>query len=127
MREEVLELEKAEMEAVLGRILRAGIILSILLLGAGILLYLVQGGQAIGFADLENFHLMAWLTSHAPWDGVTLMIAGLALLILTPIFRVLATFLIFLKERDRLYIAFTAVVMVIILISILMAFIVEPK
>ena len=127
MREEVLQKEKEEMEAVIGNLLRWGIILSLVLLAAGLLLYLLQGGHAISLHQLEDFRLVEYITHHSIFDGLTLMIFGVALLILTPIFRVFATFLIFQKEGDRLYVRFTAIVMVIIGISILFSFIVEPK
>lgn len=127
MREEVLRSEKEEMEAVLAQILRWGILLSLLLLLLGLVLHLLQGGQGLDLSQLDSFSLLAHLTSHPIWNGVTVMVFGLALLILTPIFRVVATFLIFVKEKDRLYIRFTSLVMVIIVISIILGFIVEPK
>ncbi|EGV08291.1 hypothetical protein HMPREF1042_1482 [Streptococcus constellatus subsp. pharyngis SK1060 = CCUG 46377] len=55
------------------------------------------------------------------------MLLGSFMLILTPIFRVISTFIIFLKTKDKMYMIFTAIVMIIILVSIVLGFIIKPK
>ena len=115
-----LHKEKAQMELVLAKVLRFGILLSLFLLAAGLLFYLLQGGHGASLDKMQDFQIFQHLASHGLWHPISMMLVGLALLILTPIFRVLATFILFLQEGDRLYVLFTSLVMVIILLSILL-------
>ena len=93
----------------------------------GLVLYLFSGQQVISLKNLEQFNPVAYVKSHSIFDAVTFMLLGAFMLILTPIFRVISTFIIFVKTKDKMYTIFTAIVMVIILVSIILGFIVEPK
>ncbi|RGN68362.1 DUF1634 domain-containing protein [Streptococcus anginosus] len=119
--------EKEQLDLVMGKILRIGIFLSILFMFIGLVLYLFSGQQVISLKNLEQFNPVAYVKSHSIFDAVTFMLLGAFMLILTPIFRVISTFIIFVKTKDKMYTIFTAIVMVIILVSIILGFIVEPK
>ena len=122
-----MQKEKEELDLVMGKILRAGIFLSILFMFIGFVLYLFSGQQVISLKNLEQFNPVTYVKSHSIFDAVTFMLLGAFMLILTPIFRVISTFIIFVKTKDKMYTIFTAVVMVIILVSIILGFIIEPK
>lgn len=78
-------------ELVLARVLQAGSILAAVLMGGGVL-------------------LLTFATS-SDW-GRALVTAGIAVLILTPIMRVVAALAVFVREKDRLYALFCLVVLV---------------
>ena len=122
-----MQKEKEELDLVMGKILRVGIFLSILFMFFGLIFYLFSGQQVISLKNLEQFNPVAYVKSHSIFDAVTFMLLGSFMLILTPIFRVISTFIIFVKTKDKMYTIFTAIVMVIILVSIILGFIVEPK
>jgi uncharacterized membrane protein len=50
-------------------------------------------------------------------DGQTVIVAGLLLLICTPVARVAVSMVAFARQRDRLYFAITAAVLVLLLLS----------
>ncbi len=49
--------------------------------------------------------------------GQALVVLGLLILIATPVVRVAVTVLVFLEERDRTYIAITATVLILLILS----------
>ena len=122
-----IQKEKEELDLIMGKILRVGIFLSILFMFIGLVLYLFSGQQVISLKNLEQFNPVAYVKRHSIFDAVTFMLLGAFMLILTPIFRVISTFIIFVKTKDKMYTIFTVIVMVIILVSIILGFIVEPK
>lgn len=81
--------ETHRIEAVLARLLRIGSILSAALLSLGI----------------------GWMAfSHAS-HGRGLILAGLVVLVLTPVMRVVVAALVFARERDWLYVVFCLLVL----------------
>lgn len=127
MRNESLKAEQEQMELILGKLLRLGILLSLVFMLLGLGLFLLQAQPEVNLENLSSFKPFAYVGSHSLLDGVTVMLMGVFLLILTPIFRVISTLIIFAKEKDLLYLRFTSLVLVIIIVSIILGFIVEPK
>ncbi|WP_049476787.1 DUF1634 domain-containing protein [Streptococcus constellatus] len=119
--------EKEQLDLVMGKILRIGILLSLLFMFLGLIFYFFSGQQVISLGNLEQFNPVDYVKNHSIFDAVTFMLLGSFMLILTPIFRVISTFIIFLKTKDKMYMIFTAIVMIIILVSIVLGFIIEPK
>lgn len=119
--------EKEQLDLVMGKILRIGILLSLLFMFLGLIFYFFSGQQVIPLGNLEQFNPVDYVKRHSIFDAVTFMLLGSFMLILTPIFRVISTFIIFLKTKDKMYMIFTAIVMIIILVSIVLGFIIEPK
>ena len=119
--------EKEQLDLVMGKILRIGILLSLLFMFLGLIFYFFSGQQVISLGNLEQFNPVGYVKSHSIFDAVTFMLLGSFMLILTPIFRVISTFIIFFKTKDKMYMMFTAIVMIIILVSIILGFIIEPK
>jgi uncharacterized membrane protein len=112
-------------EVILGNLLRTGVLLSaaVVLCGAGIYLarhahepanYRVFRGEP---SDLRT--ISGVLHSIVHEGGRSLIQLGLLLLIATPIARVVLSIVGFTLERDRMYVAFTLIVLAVLLYSLL--------
>ena len=114
-----------DVEQVIGRLLQAGVVLaSIVVIAGGILLLARHGAEATSFTVFRGG------TSHlrsisATIGGVrrgeprAIVQLGLVLLIATPVARVALTLAAFAAQRDRLYVAMTALVLALLLIGLL--------
>ena len=114
-----------QMELILGNLLRAGVMLAaaIVLLGACIYLahhahesanYRVFRGEPSEFRTISGV-----IRSARHGRGRGLVQLGLLLLIATPIARVAFSMVGFSKEGDHMYVAFTLIVLAILLYSLL--------
>ncbi|WP_332374661.1 DUF1634 domain-containing protein [Lactococcus cremoris] len=110
-KEELLKIERN-----IGKILRVGVFVSTTVIIIGILMFLLSGhsGYAEGvwpdkfkeiLSGLVEFKALAWLMT------------GLFLLILTPVLRVVASIVAFAKEGDKLYVAITTLVLIILSVA----------
>jgi uncharacterized membrane protein len=113
-----------EMEMQIGQMLRIGVSLSALVVFAGGVLYLRSG---VVLPDYKQFHATAdhlrtisgVLHGVGRFDAASLIQLGLLLLIATPVVRVMFCVVGFARQRDRLYIAVSALVLVILIYSLL--------
>jgi uncharacterized membrane protein len=112
-------------EVALGKLLRAGVIISAVVVLAGGILYFVQNGgrtpqfhvfQGVPGCTLRN---TAIITGLLGGRGECVIMLGLLLLIATPIARVLFSAIAFALEKDRTYVAITLVVLGFLLLSLL--------
>ncbi len=113
------------MENILGNLLRAGVLLSALVVSIGGAIYLWRHGHSpVNFrvfrgepADLRDVRgiIRDAVGLHA--RGIIQL--GLLLLIATPIARVAFSIFGFAQERDRMYVVFTVIVFLILLYSLL--------
>ena len=112
-------------EAILGKLLRAGVILSAAIVLAGAVLYFVQnGGRAPEFhvfhgvpgCTLGSMDLVAGVLGLR---GQCVIMVGLLLLIATPVARVLFSAIAFALQGDRTYVMITLVVLGLLLASLL--------
>ena len=112
-------------EVIIGNLLRAGVLLSaaVVLLGASIYLsrhahepadYRVFRGEPSEYRTIRGV-----IQSVIVGRGQGLIQLGLLLLIATPIARVAFSVVGFAIERDRLYVAFTLIVLAVLLYSFL--------
>jgi uncharacterized membrane protein len=113
-----------KVENIIGSLLRAGVLLSALVVLIGGIIYLARHGHSpVDFlvfhgepADLRSlrgiFHEALALRSR----GIIQL--GLLLLIATPLARVAFSIWAFAEERDRMYVVFTLVVFAILLYSL---------
>jgi uncharacterized membrane protein len=114
-------------EAAISGILRIGVAVSLVLLVAGTLLSFFQGGgygtepsdvrrlTGAGGAFPRTLH---WLHSglrHG--NGQAIIVAGLLLLIATPVLRVAVSVLAYARERDRTFVVITLTVLLQLLVS----------
>jgi uncharacterized membrane protein len=116
-----------QFENVIGNFLRAGVILaaSVVLVGGAVYLYR-HGGET---PEHHMFHgePQAWSTLGGIFSSATLkrgqgiVMAGLLVLILTPIARVALSLGAFALQRDWMYVSFTAIVFGLLMYSLLAA------
>ena len=124
---------RIDFNAIIGNVLRYGVIISSALVGTGVILILVSDkspnfpsvlSQLIssdyGRPTLNFSILVAGVLSLNPIFVIQL---GLLILLATPIVRVAASILLFAAEKDMIYVALTVFVLVVLLFSI---FIVGP-
>jgi uncharacterized membrane protein len=112
-------------ENVLGTLLRAGVLLSALVVSIGGAIYLVRRGHSpVDFrvfrgepADLRDVRGIIGDTVALHGRGIIQL--GLLLLIATPVARVAFSIFGFAQERDRMYVVFTVIVFAILLWSLL--------
>jgi uncharacterized membrane protein len=114
-----------KVERVVGRILQVGVLASALVVLTGGVLYLVEH---VGMpASHHQFHgepeelrtLHGIAGAAARLDSRGLIQFGVLLLILTPIVRVAFTVLVFVVQRDYVFVAVTLLVLGILLFSLL--------
>jgi uncharacterized membrane protein len=111
-------------ENILGNLLRAGVLLSALVVSIGGLVYLLRHGHApVDFrvfhgesSDLRNAHGIVRDALALRSRGIIQL--GLLLLIATPVARVAFSIFGFAEERDRMYVVFTLIVFSILLYSL---------
>lgn len=108
-------------------VLRVGVILSIAIMLAGIAVTFVHHPEyfssrpSLGALTSTNTHfpntLVDVIAGVRRGMGQDIVMAGLLVLIATPVARVALSLIVFLKVRDRLYTTITSVVLLILLIS----------
>lgn len=118
---------ESKFELAISYLLVVGVIISLILVAAGILVYyLDSGGMGISqassmFLRERNFFyfLLDLFRGGGGQDrGLWLITLGIAVLILTPYARVILSFVYFMRERDWKYTLFTFLVLVLLTISL---------
>ena len=112
-------------ENIIGNLLRAGVILSALVVFVGAIVYLARHGQEP--ADYRIFrgepsdlrHISGIVHDAFAFQGRGIIQLGLLLLIATPVARVAFSIFGFALEGDRMYAGFTLIVLAILLYSLL--------
>lgn len=121
---------KPGMETVVGKLLRYGVLLSCIITVFGGIIYLFQQAGTIpnyapNLENINNFEGTAmYLRSLATilpevmvFDGAAIVQLGVIVLIATPVFRVALSLVVFLYEKDCLYVVITLIVLSIIMIN----------
>jgi len=114
-----------DMQAVIGWILRLGVLLSMSIIFIGGVIYLYRHGQVIAdyhtFKGVPDFvhNTRGILNGIITFRGRAIIQAGIILLIATPIIRVIFSAIGFILEKDYLYIGITLLVLLIITASML--------
>ena len=108
-------------------VLRIGVVLSIAIMLAGMAVAFLHHPEhfssrpALGALTSPKAHfpntLLGVLTDVRHGRGQAIVMAGLLVLIATPVARVALSVVVFVKVRDRLYTAITSAVLLILLIS----------
>ena len=110
-------------EAIVGHLLQAGVLLAAALVLAGGLRYLAHHGGAAPSGSLftgepvELKEIGGILRGARGLGGRALIMCGLLVLIATPVLRVAASLVAFVHQRDRTYTAMTAFVLALLLAS----------
>jgi uncharacterized membrane protein len=113
-----------EMEMEIGSMLRIGVSLSALVVFVGGILYLVRAPQ---IPDYVHFHATAdglrtvagVFRGVARFDSASVIQLGILLLIATPVVRVVFCVVGFARQRDRLYVVVSALVLAILIYSLM--------
>jgi uncharacterized membrane protein len=106
------------LEQIVGNLLRAGVVIAATVVLAGGVWYLAVSGPSV--PDYHQFqpsvrHIRALAALPAP---EAVILAGLLILIATPVARVAFSLIAFALERDRTYVVCTLIVLAILLYSI---------
>jgi uncharacterized membrane protein len=112
-------------EQVIGRLLQAGVLIAAAVVITGAVPLLARHGAEV--ADFRVFrgggaalHSVGGIVRGAlALDSRAVVQLGLVLLIATPVARVALTLVAFVLQRDRLYVAITALVLALLLYSLL--------
>jgi uncharacterized membrane protein len=120
-----LQWSDRRVEDVIGNLLRAGVLLSAVVVLTGAVIYLVRHGY--DHADYRVFRgeptdlrdIRGILHEAASLHGRGIIQLGLLLLIATPIARVAFSVFGFAEERDWMYVGFTLLVLMILLYSLI--------
>ncbi|MCL1868032.1 MAG: DUF1634 domain-containing protein [Paludibacter sp.] len=113
-------------ETLIGKSLRAGVIAAMTLTVVGGVIYLFQHhGITIAIAQNSNAaftgtatylrELSTIIPRIAQFDGAAIIQLGVIVLIATPVLRVVMSLISFVIEKDKLYIAISAIVLIVIL------------
>ncbi|HSP17716.1 MAG TPA: DUF1634 domain-containing protein [Thermoanaerobaculia bacterium] len=118
---------KPWIDVAIATLLRTGVVLSIAIIAGGMIVTFAHHPEyfssrpALGQLTSPGAHFPNTLTEVvagvARGRGQAIMMAGLLVLIATPVARVAMSVVIFIIERDRLFIVITAAVFAILMIS----------
>lgn len=122
-----VERRDRRLDVALARVLRVCVQVAAVVVGAGVVLHLVQQprapvpefgafvGQREGLTTIA-----AVLAGAARGEGMALAQLGVALLIATPAVRVLTTLVGFVVRRDAVFVVLSAVVLITLLLSLVL-------
>ncbi len=119
--------QRPELNDAISKVLRYGVVLSSLVLAAGLGLMLLapppgapaslQGTLATNFGG-PTLSPSALVSGIAVGNPISILQLGTVILFATPIVRVAASIVLFLKERDMLYAGITTLVLAMLLLAI---------
>jgi uncharacterized membrane protein len=117
-------------ELLIGSLLRAGVVTSLTVVVAGVLLSFMHHADYVSSpCELQRLTRPGAAFPHTLRDvanglrelrGQSVIMVGLLLLIATPVMRVAVSTLIFIHERDWTFVAITSIVLLLLLISFLL-------
>jgi len=113
-----------QIDRIIANLLRLGLVLSAAVVVAGAAIYLARhGGQTVTYRvfrrNAPDFRLVENIfQAGARFRGRGFIMAGLVLLIATPVARVAFSVLAFLRRRDHVFAAVTIFVLCVLLFSI---------
>jgi uncharacterized membrane protein len=110
-------LSDRRLEAIIGNLLRAGVVIAAAITSIGGVIYLAHSGESLAHyhlfhgepADLRQ--VGGVLSDATSGDGPGIMQLGLLVLIATPVARVAFSLVAFAIQRDRLYVVVTLAVL----------------
>jgi len=108
-----------EMEITISNLLKGGVLLSAIFIFIGLSMFLITGesGYTGNYYPSNPIEIFKGLVS---FKSYSIMLTGLLILILTPVFRVGVSIIVFFKEKDFLYVKITSLVFCILIISFIL-------
>jgi uncharacterized membrane protein len=121
-REKTLEKENEDlkkMELIISRALNIGVTTSAIVVFLGLLMLIITGksGYSPGYYPTTPLLIIKGFLALKPY---AVILTGLLLLILTPVFRVAVSIITFLYEKDYTYTFITTLVFIILIISFIL-------
>jgi len=113
-----------QVDRVIGNLLRFGLLISAAVVAVGAAIFLIRhGGETASYdiflgAPRTYREIRGILAETARFHGRGFIMAGLILLVATPVVRVAFSVLAFLKRRDHTFVAITVFVLGVLLFSI---------
>jgi uncharacterized membrane protein len=117
-------------ELVISHLLRVGVVASMAVIFAGVVIMFVHHPSYLeSHADLQRLTKPGAVFPHTPGEvvaglregrGQAVVCVGLLLLIATPIMRVAVSVVVFLAQRDYMFVLITSFVLAVLLISFLL-------
>lgn len=108
-----------ELQVVISRSLQIGVLLSAAIILVGFAMFLITGNSGYSGNTFPTNPLLIF-EGAAQLKSFGIIMAGLIILILTPVMRVAVSIFVFLKEKDYKYVVISAVVFTILIISFLL-------
>lgn len=111
--------KQRDIETMISLSLKIGVLCSAAIIAAGFLLFLFTGrsGYAGGVFPTDPLSILQGI---AAFKSYAVILLGLFVLILTPVFRVGFSIFLFLKEKDHAFVKITALVFAILIVSFLL-------
>lgn len=106
-------------EILISKTLRLGVVLSALIIGLGLIMLIVTGNSGYPGSSFPTspVQILKGLVVFKPY---AVILTGLLVLILTPVFRVGISIITFIKEKDFLYVTITSIVFIILIIGFML-------
>lgn len=111
--------EMRKVELIIGKILRIGVVTSAIVILIGIALYFLNGS---GYSGSFPTRFGTIFSGIAAGKSYAIIMLGIFLLILTPVLRVVVSIYAFYKEKDKMYVIITTIVLVILIIAMLLGY-----
>lgn len=113
----------SDIEKHIGIILRIGVAISIAIILVGLILLIFNNNVEMPTtSDISIEYILCGIPTLNPWS---IMLFGILMLIATPILRVAGSIVAFAIDKDFQYVIITSVVIVILLTSIVVAFLLK--
>ncbi len=105
-----------EIEIIISKFLKAGVLLSAFIIFIGFSMLVITGDSGY-MGNTYPTNPTAILSGVVLFKPYAIILTGLLILIATPVFRVGVSIIVFVKEKDYLYVKITSMVFVILIIS----------
>lgn len=116
------EFTEKELQSLIGNLLRWGVFISMAIVIAGVVLFLIQQGRShMDFSVFDNskaFDLKLFFAALSSFESEAIITLGIVLLILTPVLRIVFSIIGFALEKDNMYVLISSIVLLIIIASI---------
>lgn len=111
--------EVEDLELIIARAIKYGVLLSAAIIFIGFSMFLITGstGYSGNYFPTDLLTVAQGIVTFKPY---AIIMAGLFILILTPVIRVGVSILVFAKEKDYTFVKITTLVFVILIISFLL-------
>jgi uncharacterized membrane protein len=123
-------IQREKIETLLGNLLRLGVVLSLITMLTGLVLLFIQNpgyfhsanpaADIIGTGQGYPHTPLAVIAGAIRFDGPSMIMLGVFLLIATPVMRVLTASLAFAMQRDWVFTVITTTVLTILIIAFLL-------